>query len=88
MAVGFPKGPARRSKEQSQCRQCRAAELSEEGNNGGQSTAPPSGSVSIGHSWTGTMSPDLKGTEEQFCVLWLSLVQVVYTGAVQQNFLQ
>lgn len=39
MAIGFPKGPGKRSKEWSQGRKHEAAEFSEQGNNGGQSTA-------------------------------------------------
>lgn len=64
------------------------AELSEQGSNGGQGTSPPSENVSMGHSWIAMRSSDLEGMEDQFCVLWLSLVQVVYTGAVQQNLME
>lgn len=67
-SIGFSEGRGKRSKEKSQWKKCGVAELSEQGGNGDQSTAPPSGNISIGHSWTAMMSPGLEGMEGESCV--------------------
>lgn len=83
MAIGFPKGPGKRSKEPSRGRKRGAAELSEGGTNGGQSTAPPSGNSSLGHSWTATMARTWTAWRGRSVFSGYVWHEVVCPGAVQ-----